>query len=222
MADEVVPNSPPTQPSTTVEAPTPPENTNPNGSTLLTQSDTPPADVPPGDKPPEKVEAKPEEKPEAPVVPEKYEVKAPEGMELDSAAIEKLSPVFKKHNLSNEAVQEIVDAYSGHMGDSLKAQDAQFEAWLKTETKNNETALRTEFGSQYDTNIRSAQKAIGRFADASVKKVLDDTGLGSHPGMVKMFAKIGAMVREDSPALVPGQLNEGRKSTAQLLYGKTN
>ncbi|RPH41491.1 MAG: hypothetical protein EHM87_19600, partial [Burkholderiales bacterium] len=49
------------------------------------------------------------------VVPEKYEIKVPEGMTLDQAFLDKVTPVFKKHNVTQAAAQEIADIYIANM-----------------------------------------------------------------------------------------------------------
>src|SRR3972149_1235780 len=55
-----------------------------------------------------------EEKPvaEKPVVPQKYELKLPEGSQLDQARIDSLSAYAKEKGLSNEQAQAILDRES--------------------------------------------------------------------------------------------------------------
>jgi hypothetical protein len=61
-------------------------------------------------------EAKPGEvKPQTQGAPESYsDFNLPEGMTLDKALADKALPVFKKHNLSQEAAQEFVSLQAEH------------------------------------------------------------------------------------------------------------
>ena len=57
--------------------------------------------------------------------------------------------------------------------------------------------LQKEFGAAYDARLNVARKAVENFGGESVKKLLNDTGLGNHPDVIKMFANIGKNLLED-------------------------
>ena len=43
-----------------------------------------------------------------------------------------------------------------------------------------------------------ATRAFAQFSSPELRSIMNDTGLGNHPEMIKVFAKIGEMLGEDS------------------------
>ena len=62
---------------------------------------------------------------------------------------------------------------------------------------NSQIELKREWGADYDGRLDQAQRAFGQFASPEFSALMDETGLGNHPELVKAFAKIGAMLGED-------------------------
>ena len=58
----------------------------------------------------------------AAAVPEKYEIKPPEGMQLDQAMMEKAAPLFKELKLSNEGAQKLANFYAATLGEIQQKQ----------------------------------------------------------------------------------------------------
>lgn len=52
-------------------------------------------------------------------------------------------------------------------------------------------ALQREHGGQYEGFIGSAKTALQQYADPDFKAMLDETGLGNDPRMIRVFGKIG-------------------------------
>lgn len=150
----------------------------------------------------QKKEEKPVAIPDAKVIPEKYEFKVPEGMTLDTAAVEKFSPVFKELGLDQKGAQKLVDAYVPYLQEQIKGQlEAQQQAAnkvfndMKTEWKN-ETIK--ELGADHAKELAVAAKFIDRFGTPKLREVLNETGLGNHPEIVRAFIKAGKAISEDS------------------------
>ncbi|EOF5964932.1 peptidase [Salmonella enterica] len=174
-----------------------------------TESDKP-AD---GDKPADKPDDK-EQKPEG--APEKYEFKAGEGQELDTAALEQFEPIARELNLTNEQAQKMVDLYGTKIMPMVQQQQA--EAWQKTtEQWAADVKADKEIGGDKLTgNLSAAQRALAQFGTPELKEYLEGTGLGNHPELVKAFIKIGKAMSEDG--MVDGS-NQGQRSAAEVLYG---
>lgn len=64
-----------------------------------------------------------------------------------------------------------------------------------------ERAMRQEFGRGYDQNIRAAQRAIEDYGGDELAAILDQTGLGNNPAVIKAFAKIGKAMTSDKDLL---------------------
>lgn len=62
-----------------------------------------------------------------------------------------------------------------------------------------ELELRKEWGADFDNQLSLAIKARDAYAgdDPEFKKYMNETGIGSHPTLVKAFAKIGRELSED-------------------------
>lgn len=146
------------------------------------------------------------------------DVKLPEGVQLDAALIEAVSPVLLGMKVSQEDANKLVDAQVKHIVAVEKQREADFKQFMADTVKNNQAAIKKEWAGSYDANLATAQKGIGRFVSPAMKAILDDTGLGSHPEFLKAFHEIGKMVTEDKPP--NGQTPPGtRKSTPDVLYG---
>lgn len=129
-------------------------------------------------------------------LPEKYEVKV-EGFEIDNALIDTLSPVFKKYGLKNEAVQELAQAYAPIVAKQFAAQrEAALGAWkAEIETWKNESIKM--LGANADVEMALAARFIDKFGGPKLRELLNDTGLGNHPEVVKAFIKAGKAISED-------------------------
>jgi hypothetical protein len=151
--------------------------------------------------------------------PESYEAfTMPEGMEADEALIEGVSPLFKKHNLSQEAAQEFIDTYNTKIQADIAA-DQTASADMITGWKN-ELMNDAEFGgAKFDENAAIANKAIKEFGSPAFVQMLQATGISNHPEMVKFAHKVGALISEDGFHKGPADKAVG-KSDAEILYGK--
>ena len=128
-------------------------------------------------------------------VPEAYEFTAPEGQEIDPEAIEKYTPLFKELGLSQEAAQKIVDAHQEAVGDLLEKQAAELGSMVDE--------WKAEFKALPDSDklAATAKRVVDKYAkesDPDTYQFLTQTWAGSHPGLVKMLARIGEHVLEDS------------------------
>jgi hypothetical protein len=164
----------------------------------------------------------------APVIPEKYDFTAlelPKGIELNSDLVEAISPVFKKHGLTQEAANELVKAHADALAKveatSEATREANFKEWMKTTVTNYQATLKKEWGADTDAKLAVAQAGMAKVMSPAAKALLDETGLGSHPEFVKAFYQVGLMSREDTPPAVVTPPASG-KTAAQVLYGNTN
>lgn len=127
--------------------------------------------------------------------PEKYELKVGDTA-LPEDVMAKYEPLFREAGLTNEAAQKLVDARA----EELKAQDAtaveklvaQHTEWLTATKSDAEIG-----GANLDTSVKHAQSAIARFGSPELKSFLDLSGAGSHPELVRAFARIGKAMAED-------------------------
>lgn len=166
--------------------------------------------------------AKPTE-PAKPVAPEKYDftaLKLPEGVALDQPLLDAVSPVFKELGLTQEGASKLVEAHIKHLIAAEAKRESDFTDFMKRSVSEHQAAIRKEWGGAYDANLATAQKGMARVFSAEAKKLLDETGLGSHPEFLKAFLAVGKMVSEDTPPTNASPAT--RKSNAEVFYGAPN
>lgn len=150
---------------------------------------------------------------EKPTVPEKYEFKAPEGSQLNPDVMAKFEGVAKELGLTQEAAQKVVDA----MGPQIAAaQTAQFEA-LKTQWADSARTDKEFGGEKLAENLSVAKKALDAFGTPELRTLLNDTGLGNHPEIIRAFFKAGQKI--SAPNFVAGGASGAAPtSAAATLY----
>ncbi|WP_273803112.1 peptidase [Providencia rettgeri] len=145
--------------------------------------------------------------------PEKYEFTAGKDQELDKEAVAAFEPIAREIGLSNEQAQKIVDVYGSTIMPQIMKQ--QNEAWQQQTAEWAETIKADkELGSV--ESIGNAQKAMDQFGTPELKQYLNDSGLGNHPELFRIFSKIGKAMSEDG--FVSGS-SENTRSTADVLFG---
>ncbi len=148
--------------------------------------------------------------------PEKYaDFTLPEGVTPNATVMDSFKGIAKELGLSQVAAQKLVD----FQAQSVKAEvDARLNEFTKTVEAWGEESKKA-FGSDFAKEFGNAAKAVERFGDASLRTMLQETGLGNHPALVKFCAKVGALLKEDAP--VDGRRAGGEgKSTAELMFDK--
>lgn len=161
-----------------------------------------------------KASSKPEDTaavPETPVVPEKYEFKAPEGMELDSAMIALFEPVAKDLKLTNDQAQKLADVYAQRMKDLQEAQSQQLAAERQAEVAETTRAL----GSRFKEEMALAAKARDYFFSPETVARIEKSGLGNNLGFIRDCIKIGKLLKEDT--LEEGEVRQ-EPADARKMY----
>lgn len=127
-----------------------------------------------------------------PVVPESYELKMPDGVQLDSAAAEEFTAIAKELKLDQAAAQKLAD-----IGAKMATRQAEAHAQL-VETWTEQVKADKEIGGdKLDENLGIARKAIDTFGSPELKALLNSTGMGNHPEVVKLAFKVGKAISED-------------------------
>jgi hypothetical protein len=128
--------------------------------------------------------------------PEKYEdFVVPDGVVLDPATMDEANGLFKEMNLSQENAQKLIDFQAKRAADDMKSAT---ETWSKTmedwatSAKNDK-----EFGGEkFNANIAIAKEGKDAFGGEGFDNMLEETGVGNHPEMLRFLVKVGAVVKE--------------------------
>jgi hypothetical protein len=162
-----------------------------------TSSDPKPQDPPKPSDP-----AKPPADPKA--VPEKYEFKAPEGIAIDPALVDAITPIFKEAGINAETAQKLFDFHTKALTDAAKAPTDTMNTmradWRTKVSADPEMAKATN-GDK--TGLDAVKLDIGRALThlpaqeaADFKAAMDLTGAGDHPAFVKAFWKLSQLITE--------------------------
>lgn len=167
-------------------------------STPGTEAGTAPAEGTQTQQPPAQAqgESAPADKPaegEKQGAPERYEFKAPEGTELGSDVTDAFAGVAKELNLTQEAAQKVVDKMAPLMA---QRQAEQVQA-VQKQWRDESTADKEFGGDKLTESLATARKAMDAFASPALKQTLEQTGLGNHPEVIRMFVKVGKAISED-------------------------
>lgn len=142
--------------------------------------------------------------------PEKYEdFKVPEGF---TAPIEEFTSFAKEMNMSQENAQKVVDFFTNTYAPKLETmRQEQIKGWREESEK--------QFKKE---DIEIANKGLAAFTSPELKQLLNETGLGNHPQMVKLFNLIGTKISESN--LIDGKPT-GKSSSdrpADKMFGSVD
>jgi hypothetical protein len=135
---------------------------------------------------------------EAPVIPETYEFKAPEGYEISPELIAEATPLLKELNLTQEQANKLMDFYNAN---SLKAMKGAEEFVTKTrEGWVQEIMNDRELGPRIDEVKSEIGKALNSLGNPELvtkfKDAMNLTGAGDHPAFVKAFYAMAKNLNE--------------------------
>ena len=158
-------------------------------------------------------------KPSEATIPETYDLASviPEGFELDQTRMDSFTELAKESGLSQEKASKLAAYGIQLMQESAQAVQQEFSARVNTWGEQ----AKTELGAEFNNTVRLAASGIEVMEKQipELRTMLNETGAGNHPVMIKAMAMIGKMVAEDNGSkLLGGQPQAGNTS----IYSNTN
>lgn len=130
---------------------------------------------------------------DAPAAPENYEFKMPEGVELDGKAAEEFTAIAKELKLSQADAQRIADVAAKMQQKQAETHVEMVKGWA------DQCKTDKEFGGDnLPQNLAVARKAIEAFGSPALRELLNNTGMGNHPEVVRFAYKAGKAISEDT------------------------
>lgn len=122
-----------------------------------------------------------------PAAGEEWELECPEGS--DPEFVKKVADGCKILGMSKEVAQKVL----AKRVEEQRAWDQKQRDWR------DELATDKEFGGvNYGETVALARKALGVFdPDGAIRRMLDETGYGNNPEVIKAFARAGRAMGED-------------------------
>lgn len=152
------------------------------------------------------------QQPEDKNAPEAYELTAPEGIEIDTDAF---TAFAKDADLTQDQAQKLLEKMAPAMVARQQAAIEQARQQWVSDAKSDK-----EFGGEkLSENLGVAKKAMEKFGSPELKALLEQSGLGNHPEVIRFFFRAGKAVSEDR--VVTGSAR-GQAFDARSLYPNSN
>lgn len=168
--------------------------------------------------------------------PVEYVLTLPEGSPLDPAVLERTAADARTQGLTNEQAQAVVNRISQEAAVLAEAQMAAYQpggaeygklvdGW-KAQTLADESLGKTP--EERTATIQRGHQVLQKYVEAhpdqqdAINGFLNDTGLGNHPAMVKVFAWLGRAMSETPVVKGPPASASGEKNAAKALYPNMN
>jgi len=154
---------------------------------------------------------------DAPVVPDSYEFNLPEGATLADGYTDKLSEAYKGAGITQEGADAITSIIAEAEIAEVEGFNEQLNNWAK-ELKNDQDIG----GEGFDENVAKINQFIDKTVPDAIaddfKGLLQSTGVGSHPAVVKYFHHMSKQfpVGEDNPG--SGKPSRQDLSPEERLY----
>lgn len=130
-------------------------------------------------------------------VPETYEpFQVADGVTMDEGLIERAAPVFKELGLPQAGAQKLVDLWAGVVSDAAQADERalqDYNAALIRRVKEDPMLG----GPALKQNLATAKRAIERFGSGELDRLLQETGFGNQPEVLRFLVKVGKFDADD-------------------------
>jgi hypothetical protein len=155
--------------------------------------------------------------PEGKKAPESYDIKLSDDSVIEEADVTVVSDLSRELDLTNEQavkVAALVDGVVSRHFDQTVAELGKTTAeWRQKVESDPEIG-----GKNLDSTVQFAKAALAKFGNEGLMEVLNETGLGNNPEMVRFVANIGKAMEDDSFVSSAGGKAGEEKTQAKTLY----
>ena len=148
---------------------------------------------------------------------EGYKLSLGEESLLGEADLKAVEEFATKHKLSNEVAQELVASQEAAVAKIIDAardaEESQIEAW-----RNEVISDPVMGGENLKQTSENARRVVERFGGKEIIDILETSGYGNNPHVLKLLSTIGAVMSEDQ-LVRGGKPTVAPKSTEDLFYG---
>lgn len=142
-----------------------------------------------------------------------YEFKMPEGIDLDEDSANEFKAIAKELKLPKDAAQKVVDL-------AAKREQARADAFVK-QVKEWGEAVKADKELGTPENLAACRKTIETFGTPELRTMLETSGMGNHPEVVRFVTAISKVLGEDKFIAGRDGGNAQPRSLEERLYGKT-
>jgi hypothetical protein len=154
-------------------------------------------------------------------------------IEIDTQLLADVTPLLKEAGVTQGAAKKLAPAVV-KVQEQVMSRLGNEHAAMKADWEKAARADKDIGGSKIDETLALAGRALDKFGAPSVMKkdeatgqevetnefraLLNDTGLGNHPVMLKMFREIGKLVGEDGELIRPDVSPAKNQDRLEVLY----
>lgn len=120
----------------------------------------------------------------------------PEGAIADAALLDSFKGLAGEHRLSTEGAQKMVDLHMQAIKAQQDAYQQTISEWAQSVAHDREIG-----GANQDHAVGLAKQALTAFGTPALLDVLEQSGLGNHPEVIRTFYRMGKAVAEDGRKL---------------------
>ena len=129
-------------------------------------------------------------------------IQAPEDSPLGKESVAAMQAFAEQHGLSQDQAQAMFDTSSANAQEwqagEVTRRNAQVAEWEHLSMSDAEIG-----GSKFNETKRLAADFVQRFGSDAFRQLLHDTGYGSHPEVLRVFAHAAALVQEERTLVKP-------------------
>jgi len=137
----------------------------------------------------------------------------PEGVEIDPNMEGWFRSIAHQAGLNKTQAAMIHKAYSDAYFTAIESAEGQKNKSFEKDVED----LKKEWGPKFDENAALVKKATDRFMTAEEKKIMDESGRGDDPVLVRMFHRIGQSMADDK-FVIGSNTDKGKNVKGILSY----
>jgi|6_EtaG_2_1085325.scaffolds.fasta_scaffold04753_7 hypothetical protein len=144
--------------------------------------------------------------------PDEYsDFEVPESYSINEETLSDYQQWAKENNLTQEQAQAGVNMVTKMRENEVSQWVEQQKAWVSQAKTDTEIG-----GDDFNKNVSTAVKARDSFGTAEFSTMLDVSGLGNHPEMIRFLNRVGKAISEDR--VVVSGANASQKTRENVLY----
>ncbi len=152
----------------------------------------------------------------APIEAISYDFIVPENMNLNADQLQTFEAEARDMGLTNEQANKILAISAKNQEISMANHWETVKQWEDSIRKDKDMG-----GKHFEATVAYARAGMEKFDEGGkIQQMLHETGYGSHPDIVRFFAKLGRAHAEDT--LARGDRVQDEKPRHERLYGKYN
>lgn len=158
---------------------------------------------------------------DAEALPEKYELTPPDGFEINDEIIAELDPVLRDLKLNNDQANKLMPLAGSFAERIMKQQNDAFAEQASNWAKEAKADPEIGKGNWKETEafVAKALDEFGAGEGSEFRQLLDNTKLGNHPAMIRMFRQIGERLTGDTQFVRSDAGAQVKRSREEVLYG---